>query len=68
LEYLLYEPEPFLPLFYCGATVLFLGARNAHEHMDTFRPTAKNFLGITLLLVWCVMSFSGVSTFLYFNF
>ena len=68
LSYFTYHPATLVLIFYTGAMALILGARNAHEHMDTFRPTAKNFLGITLLLVWCVMSFSGVSTFLYFNF
>ena len=68
LSYFTYHPATLVLIFYTGAMALILGARNAHEHMDTFRPTVKNFLGITLLLVWCVMSFSGVSTFLYFNF
>lgn len=68
LSYFTFHPATMVLIFYTGAMALILGARNAHEHMDTFRPTAKNFLGITLLLVWCVMSFSGVSTFLYFNF
>ena len=68
LEYLLYEPEPLLPLFYAGAAALFLGARNAHEHMDTFAPTAGRLLFTAVLLAVCIMSFGSVSTFLYFNF
>ena len=68
LEYLLYEPEPFLPLFYCGATVLFLGARNAHEHMEAFRPTPVRLLFTALLLSASILTFGSVSTFLYFNF
>lgn len=63
-----FQPASLVLIFYTGAAVLILGARNAHVHMDTFRPTALNFLGISLLLTWCILSFSGVSTFLYFNF
>ena len=68
LEYLLYEPEPLLPLFYLGAGALFLGVRNAHEHMDAFKPTLGTFLITASLLVLCILSFGSVSTFLYFNF
>lgn len=68
LEYLLYEPEPLLPLFYCSAIALFLGCRNAHEYMDTFKPTAGRLLWTVLLLVLSILSFGGVSSFLYFNF
>ena len=63
-----YHPTMLLTLFFGGSMVLILGARNAHEHMDTFRPGIVNFLCIAILLVLCVMSFSSVSTFLYFNF
>ena len=66
--YLEFSPAPLLTLFYGGAMALILGPRNAREHMLTFRPTVWNFLFIALLLTWCVLSFGGVSTFLYFNF
>jgi alginate O-acetyltransferase complex protein AlgI len=36
--------------------------------MLAFRPNIRNLLAAAVLLFWCVMSFSGVSTFLYFNF
>lgn len=68
LEYLLYEPYPILPLFYVGAGALFLGARNAHEHMDIFTPTAGRLLFTIILLTMCILTFGSVSTFLYFNF
>ena len=48
--------------------VLILGARNSYEHMLHFRPNVRNFAGISILLAWCILSFSSVSTFLYFNF
>ena len=62
------HPSLLLTAFYGGAMALILGCRNAHEHMLEFKPTARNALSTVLLLVWCVMSFAGVSTFLYFNF
>lgn len=68
LAFLEFQPGLLLTVFYGGALALILGCRNAHEHMDTFRPTAANALFTAVLLVWCVLSFAGVSTFLYFNF
>ena len=45
-----------------------LGAKNIHERLQTFKPKAITSLYVSILLVWCILSFSGVSTFLYFNF
>lgn len=68
LAFLEYQPTLLLTFFYGGAMALILGARNAHEHMLAFQPSLKNALCIVVLLVWCILSFAGVSTFLYFNF
>lgn len=68
LLYFQWYPNSLLLFFFGGAMALILGARNAREHMLSFRPTVWNLLGTAALLFWCVMSFSGVSTFLYFNF
>ena len=68
LLYFQWYPNTLLLLFYGGAMALILGARNAREHMLAFRPTVWNLLATAVLLFWCVMSFAGVSTFLYFNF
>ncbi len=46
----------------------FLGRKNAYERMERMKPGPVNGLVTAVLLVWCVYSFSGVSTFLYFNF
>ncbi|MCR5801098.1 MAG: MBOAT family protein [Lachnospiraceae bacterium] len=43
-----------------------LGCRNLHE--ENFSPSIGKAVLSALLLVWAVLSFSGVSTFLYFNF
>lgn len=68
LNFLAFSPGPLLALFYGGAMFLILGVPNAYEQMCAFRPGWKTCLVTVILLVWCVLSFSGVSTFLYFNF
>ncbi len=68
LPYHFYLGQTYLPLFYCGAAVLFLGAKNAHEHMDTFVPSAGRLLFTAVLLTASILTFGSVSTFLYFNF
>lgn len=62
------HPELFLLVWFGGAMMMLLIPRNAYQHMERFHPTGWNLLGCVILIVWCVMSFSGVSTFLYFNF
>lgn len=60
---------PFLiTAFFLVALVLMLGRKNAYERMQTFRPNPVNMLTTLFLLTWCVFSFTGISTFLYFNF
>lgn len=46
--------------------VICLCCKNLHE--ERFRPTAGKAVLSAFLLIWAVLSFSGVSTFLYFNF
>ena len=58
----------FLPAALAGALILVLRAPNAHEKMQRFQPGILSLIGIAILLVWCMTSFAGVSTFLYFNF
>ena len=43
-------------------------SRNTNERVAAFRPTTGRMLLTALLFVWSVLSLSGVSTFLYFNF
>lgn len=54
--------------FFAAALFIILGKKNAYERMIEFQPSVKNLLSTSILLVWCVFSFAGVSTFLYFNF
>lgn len=54
--------------YFMVATFLLLGSKNAYEKMQNFRPTAFRMITTVFLLVWSVFSFTGISTFLYFNF
>lgn len=41
---------------------------NLQDQLRAFTPTTRNLLSTGFLLVWSILSLSGVSTFLYFNF
>ena len=66
----------FVPMFSAGTIVgLFTFAfvasvrmKNTNERILTFKPTYPRALLITGILFWCIMSFAGVSSFLYWNF
>lgn len=62
------QPEILLTAFYGGALILILGPSNAYTQMCSFRPGLLRLLFAGTLFALCVLSFSGVSTFLYFNF
>ncbi len=53
-------------LFIFGAFFVVLNTKNSRE--KEFRPTILNSLAVVMFLVWSVVSFAGVSTFLYFDF
>lgn len=42
--------------------------RNAKERVERLKYGPVSLVLLTVLAVWCILSFSGVSTFLYFNF
>lgn len=50
------------------AWVMLLCCKNVNEKMETFRPTLGKSVFVTVLFLWSLVSFSEVSTFLYFNF
>lgn len=50
------------------ALLLTFCCRNLYEDEKIFRPKALDGLWMSALSVWCVLSLSEVSTFLYFNF
>lgn len=49
-------------------SALLISRKNALEIVNSRVLTGKFGLGIAVLLIWCVISFSQVSTFIYFNF
>ena len=49
-------------------TVICLSLPNVQEKTSTFTPSLSNLLTTAFLLIWSILSLSGVSTFLYFNF
>ena len=61
-------PYITLAAFFTIAFLLILGSENTYEKMEKFKTKTFNVCMIALLLVWCIFSFSGISTFLYFNF
>jgi len=50
------------------AIAAILVARNTNQRIESFKPTAISSVVVILLLVLSIISLSGVSTFLYFNF
>ncbi len=60
-------------MYLCVAFLAFsfwavFAAKDAETKTARFTPRAWNMLGTALLYGWCILSLSGVSTFLYFNF
>lgn len=67
-------PAGVNPLFLCAFIVILFSLfavvcmKNTNERIDTFKPTILISCVSVILLVWSILSLSGVSTFLYFNF
>lgn len=61
-------PQIIITAYFVVALFLLLGSKNAYDKMQSFRPTAARMITTLFLLVWSVFSFTGISTFLYFNF
>ena len=60
------HPAIYLLIFLTGAMLLALIPQNCQQ--KKFVPGVKNALGSIVMLVWSVVSLSGLATFLYFNF
>ena len=58
----------FLLSIFAGTFLCILKSRSAYERMQNFRATLGKSITTAILLIWCIFSFAGVSTFLYFNF
>ena len=55
-------------LFSAFAVAITFFGKNIDELAEKFKPTVMSAVITAVLFVWCVVSLSGVSTFLYFNF
>ena len=55
-------------LLYGAGMVAVLWPRNTISRMDSFRPTLWRAAGLTVVMVWSVLSFTGITTFIYSNF
>ena len=61
-------PYIYVGIYYFLGLFIVLGAPSSNEMLATFKPTVKNMLFTGVLLAASILSFSGISTFLYFNF
>ena len=62
------SPYLCMGILFALAFWLLLGSKNAYEKMLDFRPSTRSAITTAILLVLSIMAFSGMSTFLYFNF
>ncbi len=62
------RPLLLMLAFFAFALFAILGMKNTNERMNRFKPSAPLSLVTAVLLVWSILSFGGVSTFLYINF
>lgn len=60
--------EGYFLAFLLISFVIILGCKNAKEKMEEFKPTVFKILFVTVTLIWSILSMSGMSSFLYFNF
>ena len=58
----------FMMAWYVLSLFACLGMRNTYEKTMDFKPTVLNAMSTVILILYCVLSLSGVSVFLYVNF
>ena len=73
IQMLLPALKPFMNLLrlgvlYGAGLLAAFWPRNVIRTMDTFRPRWYLALGLAAVLVWSVLSFTGITTFIYSNF
>lgn len=57
-----------ITIFFALSMAVILGCKNAYEKMNAFKPSIFRLAASAFLMLLCICSFSGISTFLYFNF
>ena len=73
VQLLLPAVKPFMNLLrlgvlYGAGQLAAFWPRNVIRTMDTFRPTLWRGAVLTVLTLWSVLSFTGITTFIYSNF
>lgn len=68
IDLTLYCPGWMLILLLVVSFIIIFLKKNSYEEMKRFKPTFTRMIMIWIILVWSILSFSGVSTFLYFDF
>lgn len=63
-----YFPKVMFALSFVMVLPILVFSRNAYQYAESFRPNRFHLVVTFVLLTLCIMSFAGVSTFLYFNF
>ena len=63
-----YSRYILMALILAAGLYLAMAGKNAAQRAARLRYRAVSAVVVAVLAVWCVLSFSGVSTFLYFNF
>ncbi len=61
-------PFIYVGIYYFMSLFIVLGCKNSHERMLEFEPKLAKMLWTAVLIALSIFSFSGISTFLYFNF
>ena len=61
-------PNLYILLFVSFSLWILLFTKNTNEKIPVFKPATLNSFAVVVLVIWSIISFSGVSTFLYFNF
>lgn len=60
---------PVMPIFSCVACILIVvKAKNTAELEASFQSNGRSYISLAILAYLCVISFSSVSSFIYFNF
>lgn len=55
-------------IFLVGGLFIVLNCKNTNERIEQFKPSVINSVIVIVFMIWTIVSFSGISTFLYFNF
>lgn len=55
-------------LFILTAVIIIFFCKNLYETEKNHKPRIPGTIALSVIFMWCVLSFSGINTFLYFNF